>query len=515
MRYDSPIGGDLTALQYQMKNVPNEVLQQYVAQKHPINSLPAGIELSRRAQMQQQAQASQAQAAQSQPTVVASAAQQLGIGSLAPQGQPQGQPQGFAEGGIIAFNGEGSSQVPNADISDDESLPLMERIRRNILRARQPTQKDDFSNLSLSERLNRPEGPRVDSDKPYPETSYTRSLASPTILPPVEKPAPAPSPARTSPPLAGPAPAAVKPETPAVAPSQIGPKQQGLYNILGEAENFFANPPAGMTEAELSRIREEEFKKRQGISAPYLKQMQDMLDKERAGARRSDVGNDALLRFGLGLIGKRRSDIGAAGISALDYFEKTKEKEAAAISENNRAQRLLLEARLRDERGDYEGADRSAKEARTAQQNANVLAGQAMGKRVDIAGKGAEAERKDEVAEAQRIHNDRMAGLREQVIELRARGLSQQAASVQQQIQNADLQHQLRLMTANANLRDKARDNVDKRIATDYRLQSELAKNPGLRDELIRKETLALGGTEAGGGAGQKEVSFADAIKSR
>ena len=94
------IGPSLEEVRKDLRLVPTPNLMQYKQNpaKQAIDGIPmdmlAGLELSRRAQLQQEQTARNAPNPQQMPTVVDAMAQQaMGLQSLVPQGAPQGAPQ--------------------------------------------------------------------------------------------------------------------------------------------------------------------------------------------------------------------------------------------------------------------------------------------------------------------------------------------------------------------------------------------------------------------------------------
>lgn len=118
-----------------------------------------------------------------------------------------------------------------------------------------------------------------------------------------------------------------------------------------------------VSEADRKRIIDEQFQQNQAISRPYYEQMQKMIDEERAAtkARFADKDADAMIRAGLhGLSARKPGMTGFfEGVTqGMDYHDKMSELEAAANSKSRQAQMDLVKARMSDEKGDREAAQR-------------------------------------------------------------------------------------------------------------------------------------------------------------
>ena len=116
-------------------------------------------------------------------------------------------------------------------------------------------------------------------------------------------------------------------------------------------------------EAERTRIIDEQFAKNQATSKPYYDQMKAMIDEERAAtkARYADKDADAMIRAGLRGLSSRKP--GMTGLfegvtEGMDYHDKVSELEAAANQASRRADMDLIKARMSDEKGDREAAQR-------------------------------------------------------------------------------------------------------------------------------------------------------------
>jgi hypothetical protein len=451
------IGQPLEKLRKDFELLPNEVLIQYRsdpakdAEGLPM-SLLAGMELARRAAFQ--SQAAQQAAANTPPTVVDGATQALGLTPppappaqpaaapgqppVAPGGiagvpaQPTAAPQpmqqapqpmqqapqpmqqapqpmqqapapGFSGGGAVAFAEGGMSQTPDAyltssieDIEDDPSLPLSERKRRTLARIRQSfaTRSDD-SDLSLSQRWNKPEGPRV-SDV-YPETVGNRyptyvadsrvrpsegnagaqsgmsaleqSLIASGVTDPAER--------RTIieklkgkekytyrvPGAPGQPTSAGEPPSGLASLQAPNPRADAVYGAADALAKFYAEPNTPMTEEEREKRFKAAFDRRQAMLDPQFSKMQELIGKENMAASRSDAGNMGLMDLGLRMMtgrGSLSSIIGESGLGAMGTYAKQKEREMSAQSAARKLEMGLLGDQMRASGQNFEGAEAAA-----------------------------------------------------------------------------------------------------------------------------------------------------------
>lgn len=119
-----------------------------------------------------------------------------------------------------------------------------------------------------------------------------------------------------------------------------------------------------VSEADRQRIIDEQFAKNQAMSKPYYERMQKLIDEERTSnkERYADAASNARLRLGLGLLGSKAPGFGQAlseaATPALDYYDKAQELQAAANAKTRQAEMDLMKARMSDEKGDREAAQR-------------------------------------------------------------------------------------------------------------------------------------------------------------
>lgn len=134
--------------------------------------------------------------------------------------------------------------------------------------------------------------------------------------------------------------------------------------VTAEMERIRNRPSPEVSEADRQRIIKEQFEQNQALTKPYYENMQKMLAEERASnaARREDAASNARLRLGLGLLGSRAPTLGQglkeAGIPALDAYERADELLAQAAAKTRQAEMDLVKARMADEKGDREAAQR-------------------------------------------------------------------------------------------------------------------------------------------------------------
>ena len=455
------IGQPLEKLRKDFELLPNEVLIQYrSAPDQDAEGLPmsllAGMELARRAAFQ--SQAAQQAAANTPPTVVDGATQALGLtpppappaqpaavpgqppvapGGIAgvpaqppvapqpmqqapqpmqqapqpmqqaPQPMQQAPAPGFSGGGAVAFAEGGMSQTPDAylplsieNIEDDPSLPLSERKRRTLARIRQSfaTRSDD-SDLSFSQRWNKPEGPRV-SDV-YHETAGARNptyKADPSVGLPsgpsggnagaqsgmsaleqslIESGVTDPHERRTIienlkgkkkytyrvPGAPGQPTSAGEPPSGLASLQAPNPRAEDVYKATDALAEFYAKPNTPMTEEEREKRFKAAFDRRQAMLDPQFSKMQELIGKENMAASRSDAGNMGLMDLGLRLMtgrGSLSSIIGESGLGAMGTYSKQKEREMAAQSAARKLEMGLLGDQMRASGQNFEGAEAAA-----------------------------------------------------------------------------------------------------------------------------------------------------------
>ena len=138
-----------------------------------------------------------------------------------------------------------------------------------------------------------------------------------------------------------------------------------LRNLVTEQMERVRNRPSPeVSEADRQRIIKEQFEQNQALTKPYYENMKQMLADERASTaeRREDAASNARLRLGLGLLGSRAPTLGQglkeAGIPALDAYERADELLAQAAAKTRQAEMDLGKARMADEKGDREAAQR-------------------------------------------------------------------------------------------------------------------------------------------------------------
>jgi hypothetical protein len=142
-------------------------------------------------------------------------------------------------------------------------------------------------------------------------------------------------------------------------------EQETAYqNVVKEQTNAIRNRPSPeVSEAERKRIIGEQFAQNQATSKPYYDQMQQMIAEERAAnkARYADKDADAMIRAGLRGLSSRKPGMTGffEGVTeGLDYRDKASELESAANQSLRRAEMDLVKARMSDEKGDRESAQR-------------------------------------------------------------------------------------------------------------------------------------------------------------
>lgn len=420
--------------------MPTQALMQYKQNpgKQAIEGMPldmlAGLELSRRAELQQQQMAKMAPNPQQMPTVVDSAAmglagmaqqptpqmpgapmqfqaapaapqaapqqapqaqapqppappaqptqqqpQKLAVGGIASLGDMQdardqngmtglyggGEPvQMMANGGMVAFDGggytgdpmgSGAAEIADAPADDGDTRNFLERL---LGKPRDPEWKEKaFREANAKREVSTAEAGTTPSPSDGPvkpgDIRVSQGGGSPDI---------------------------------AALLKQMGgggggfdmTKLQGLidrYMKPTDAENAYRSTVEAemerirnrqspeVPESERKRIIDEQFQQNQAISKPYYEQMQKMIDEERAAnkARFADKDADAMIRAGLhGLTSRKPGMTGFfEGVTqGMDYHDKVSELEAAANSKARQAQMDLVKARMSDEKGDREAAQR-------------------------------------------------------------------------------------------------------------------------------------------------------------
>lgn len=310
------------------------------------------------------------------------------------------------------------------------------------------------------------------------------------------------------------------PTTPlTVTPPTVGPQQQALYDEIARAKELFGQPETPFSEADQNRIRQAEFARRQEVSKPYFARMEDLLAKERDAAAKVTEGYNPLLEFGLSALAAPpvvgTSSIAAAGVKTLARNREMRKLEQDAAAATRRAEGLMLEARLRDERGDHEGAEKAVEAARRAQSDASTLARNLAKDRVGFAKSGAEAESKDELADLRAKTAEQLAQYRQvatdaKLAAMQGRGganplLAQQAGFFKEMLDT--IEKQIMALEKDPNpFMDKA--------GKAAKLDQLKAQQSSIYKEYSKLMGLALP-TSGAGASGQKEVLFADAIKTR
>lgn len=134
--------------------------------------------------------------------------------------------------------------------------------------------------------------------------------------------------------------------------------------VTGEIKRISERPSPEVSEADRQRITKEQFEQNQAISKPHYDRIQQMLqeDRESTAARRAEAQSNARLKLGLGLLGSRAPTVGEglkeAGLPALESYERADELLAQAAAKNRQAEIDLAKARMADEKGDREAAQR-------------------------------------------------------------------------------------------------------------------------------------------------------------
>jgi hypothetical protein len=141
--------------------------------------------------------------------------------------------------------------------------------------------------------------------------------------------------------------------------------QETEYQKLVEEqmEGIRNRPSPEVPEADRKRIISEQFTQNQATSKPYYDQMKQMIDEERAAtkSRYADKDADAMIRAGLRGLSSRKPGMTGffEGVTeGMDYHDRVSELEAAANQASRRADMDLIKARMSDEKGDREAAQR-------------------------------------------------------------------------------------------------------------------------------------------------------------
>jgi len=379
----------------------------------PLKTL-AGLELSRRAQMQNELAAMNAPNPQ-MPTVLASTVQSLSPqpqqGMMPPQ-QPQGMPpapppqqaapqpqqppapppqpqqqqqppqakqppimglpamQGpkkMAGGGIIAFNGEKDSEVPT---TDETKIDEEEYRRLGMASMPNPRAKSAEKQAAMREAM----GP----GKVF-GTKDTGSVP-PAVKDDAKKPDGNPPIQNVPDPTSGIA-ALMKmvggmgggrgsggSELSAAAKrladfsERETPEQQAYRaSALKRAQEFENYKSPAMSEAQREAFIDEKFRKNQEYSKPHFDMMQKLIDEEKAA---NNAGKDSEFYKMLGKVGGTLMSsrgafgpaLGRAVSEGIDYSDRADAARAAAERLRRQAQMDLLKARMLDEKGDRQGA---------------------------------------------------------------------------------------------------------------------------------------------------------------
>lgn len=133
--------------------------------------------------------------------------------------------------------------------------------------------------------------------------------------------------------------------------------------VREEVERIRNRPSPEVSEEERKRIISEQFQQNQALTKPYYDKMQQMIEDERAAtkARYGDKAADAMIRAGLRGLSARKPGMQGffeGATEGLDYYDKVSELEAAANSKARQAEMDLVKARMSDEKGDREAAQR-------------------------------------------------------------------------------------------------------------------------------------------------------------
>lgn len=478
------IGQSLEQTRKDLRLMPTQALMQYKQNpsKQAVDGMPmdmlAGLELSRRAQLQQEQVAKNAPNPQQMPTVVDQAAmglagmaqqptpqmpgapaqfqssapppppqaapqgapqaappqqmaqaptgpqmptqptqqqpQKLAVGGLASLGDMQtqrdqqppspldmsgaGQPLMLARGGIVAFK-DNPDQPVSADMpADEESTSTVgnffrgigDFVKRQQAESRATQQRNREAN-ELKREINQAKPGLFEQLTPTQRAEREKEVKLLQDYRDVGKTTPAPAPA----PAAGP----IKPSDLTVqsgggqpdfaallkqmtggggggglnladlrkeiAESKKPTEQETAYQTLVQEQMKAIRDRESpeVPEAERTRIIDEQFAKNQATSKPYYDQMKAMIDEERAAtkSRYADKDADAMIRAGLRGLSSRKP--GMTGLfegvtEGMDYHDKVSELEAAANQASRRADMDLIKARMSDEKGDREAAQR-------------------------------------------------------------------------------------------------------------------------------------------------------------
>jgi hypothetical protein len=324
--------------------------------------------------------------------------------------------EGYAGGGIIAFNGEKRSQVPNPYAGYENVIPESLRSERADeppegyglvdprAYPRKEKKKEEKKDKPVeSSAATPPPPPPPPSIAPPSELALTKGLYDLLRAPSGGGGAPAYKPLGIKP-----------PEMPdrSVAEAEI----RGLANETAEETNArraYANFAADlerrkspfMTDAERAAAEDVQFKKRQEIYDPVNAETQRVLEERRAALedRRGRRLSEAGLQLGLGLLGGRgnlASIISGAGKEAVGTYQKAQELDDAQqerIQDMNLKQQQALAAqkagnmdlayqRTREAQADKVAIDKYALDKSQlglgAQQKAAEIAGGVRGRRM-------------------------------------------------------------------------------------------------------------------------------------
>jgi len=450
----SIIGSSLEAVRRDLKYMPTQTLIQYKQNpaKNAVDGIPmdmlAGLELSRRAQMQNELTAASAPNPANMPTVTDAAAQQLTGQPPAPppappqnapqpapapppqQAAPQPQrsapppqvpqqpppptdaqvqrgpmqetPQGglptikkaaggvindisdlhnffgsdYAGGGIIAFNGENQSDVPDEALAQEA---FNESVHRNLGMTTMPNMRAGAARKQLEARRKMEEGlifgpgsrkdlnavtPTAASSEGRDKDFYARAEASLTDMPEPMASSPSatdklieaitkrmgqgsggigkisvPSIQIPPPPDLSAGIAAVR-NAAAASPEE----SEAIAAYKDFAKDLKTRKSPFMTDAEKAAAEDVQFKKRQEIYDPVNAETQKVLDERRAALdeRRGRRLSEAGLQLGLGMLGGRGNLAGiisSAGKEAVGAYQKAQELDDA---QNERIQGMHL-----------------------------------------------------------------------------------------------------------------------------------------------------------------------------
>ena len=154
------------------------------------------------------------------------------------------------------------------------------------------------------------------------------------------------------------------------------PEQQAYRaSALKRAQEFENYKSPAMSEAQREAFIDEKFRKNQEYSKPHFDMMQKLIDEEKAA---NNAGKDSEFYKMLGKVGGTLMSsrgafgpaLGRAVSEGIDYSDRADAARAAAERLRRQAQMDLLKARMLDEKGDRQGAltelanhDRALKDA--------------------------------------------------------------------------------------------------------------------------------------------------------